>query len=53
MRRALDALLEFRSNVLGVLLMPLKDFQARAQQILELRIAGRRNERVLQRVVDR
>jgi len=41
----LDALLEFRRSVFGVLLMPLKEFQARAEQILELRIAGRRTAR--------
>ena len=49
----LGALLEFGRNVFGVLLMPLKDFQARTEQSLELRIASRRNERVLQRGVDR
>jgi hypothetical protein len=29
--------------VFGVLLMPLKDFQTRGQQVLEFRIGGRRN----------
>jgi len=49
----LVALLEFRRDVFGVLLMPLKDFQACGQQVLELRITGRGDERVLQRAVDR
>jgi len=49
----LVALLEFRRNMLGMLLMPLEDFQACGEEVLELRIARRGNERVLQRAVDR
>jgi len=36
----IGALLEFRRNMFSVLLMPLKDFQACGQQVLELRITG-------------
>jgi hypothetical protein len=39
-------------SVLGVLLVPLKGFEAGREQILDLRIAGQRNEPVLERVVD-
>jgi hypothetical protein len=39
--------------VFGVLLVALKDLQAGLQQALEFRIARRRNERRLQRGVDR
>jgi hypothetical protein len=38
--------------MLGMLLVALKDFQAGREQVLELRIGSRRNERVLQRTVD-
>src|SRR5690242_4871433 len=46
-------LLQIRQDVLGVLLMTLEYLQPGAEQILELGVAGRRNERALERAVDR
>src|SRR5262249_5637333 len=45
-------LFEFCSDVFGVLLVTLKDLQASAEQIPQLLVAGRRNERGLQRIID-
>src|SRR5690349_15410389 len=49
----LGLLFQARGDVLGVLLMALEDLEAGLQQALELGIAGRRDELLLQRAVDR
>src|SRR5262249_49498826 len=46
-----DALLQIGEHVLGVLLVALEDLQSGRQQVLELGIAGRRDERALERAV--
>src|SRR5262249_375788 len=48
-----DALLEIGEHVLGVLPVALEDLQPGRQQVLELGIAGRRDERALERAVHR
>src|ERR1700742_9991 len=45
--------LQFTGDVFGVLLMALKNLQAGLQQALQLGVAGRRDQRGLQRAVDR
>jgi hypothetical protein len=47
------SLLQGRGGVFGVLLVALKDFKAGLQQALEFGIAGRRNERRLERAIHR
>src|SRR5262249_17530314 len=48
-----DRLLQVRQDVLGVLLVALEDLQAGAEQVLELGIRRRRDERALERAVHR
>src|SRR5215831_18567000 len=45
-------LFELCGNLFGMLLVTLEDFQAGGEQVFEFRIAGRRNQRVLQSAVD-
>jgi hypothetical protein len=46
------SLLQLGGDVFGVLLVALKNLQAGLQQVLQLGIAGRRNQLRLQRAVD-
>src|SRR5215831_6249559 len=45
-------LFELCGNLFGMLLVTLEDFQPGGEQVFEFRIAGRRNQRVLQSVVN-